>query len=79
MPTFSADATQASTLSAEGELEAVVALADDAAGELEAVALADDAAGEIWLPHAVTTSPHAAAARALTVAARRLATALANR
>ena len=56
-----------------------MALADDAAGELEAVALADDAPGEPWLPHPVTTSPHAAVARALTVAARRLATALANR
>jgi hypothetical protein len=80
MLTFSADAAQASTLSVEGELGAVVALADDAAGELESVALADDAApGEPWLPHAVTTSPHAATARALTVAARRPAPALANR
>jgi hypothetical protein len=63
--TFSADATQASTLSAEGELEAVFAAAVVPAG--------DAAPGELWLPHAVTTSPHAAAARAPAVAARRLA------
>jgi hypothetical protein len=40
--------------------------ADDPAGDP-----ADDAAsGELWLPHAVITSPHAAAARALIAAVR---------
>jgi hypothetical protein len=51
---FSCEVAQASTLAA-----------DEGPGDVD-----DAAAGEPWLPHAVITSPHAAAARALTVTVR---------